>query len=166
VTPTIRVAVRTSALVWLGVLLGCAGIASACDPGVRYRPQGWQPIEGNAGRWSTSVRGVTIQQFGIGDLIGARGITAEFEIRNQSNHVVILDSATLIAVEGTQDAELPDHGALDARSVQKAETRRIPIGWSFSKPASEALGESPRIVLTFRFDDEREQLAITYERAR
>jgi hypothetical protein len=139
---------------------------AACDPGFRYRPQQWQ-ADKSSFFWTTSIGEIRLQHWGIGDLIGSRGVTPEFEIRNTSPYSLVIERAELITASGRQTGKLPQingKDAVEARTVRGGATRRIAVLWEFPTPALDVLGPAPQIVIEYRLNDRPERLVINYER--
>jgi len=135
-----------------------------CDPGFRYRPQGWRMVDESGAEWSTSIGDVILTHWGIAGTVGADGMHPEFEIHNRSARPLVLERIELVTPAGRYPGELPENGAIEARTVNAGATDRIGFLWTFSQPVTGALGATPQIVLEFRLEDQRERLVINYER--
>ena len=164
---TIRASGARARLMMLSELtaaLTAAIVLTGCDPGYRYRPEGWKVVGQSTALWSTSIGDVILEHGGIGGLTINKDIGPEFEIRNRSRHSFVLERAELVTPGGRQPGKFLTGAVDDVRTVKPGATRRVPVFWDFSQPANEVLGANPQIVLEYRLNNEPGRLVITYER--
>jgi hypothetical protein len=150
----------------IAILLAATVVLGGCDPGFHYRPQGWKVTSAAGAEWSAPGGDLVVETWGIAVLLGAQTITPEFEVRNRSKDVFVLERAELMIASGVHAGELPEKGAIAWRTVSPGGSRRIPVYWDFPQGANDVLGSNPRIVLEYRMDGEQKRLAIAYERGR
>lgn len=134
-----------------------------CDPGLSYRPEGWQ--ESGKFKWATTWENVEISTRSLAGLAGSESMSPEFTFTNRTPMPVVLESAVLLAGDASYPGQLPGSGDLRWRTAAPGATQRIAVLWHFDKSVQEVLGPSPKLVLSLSHGGRPQPLEIRYARS-
>ena len=134
----------------------------ACDPAFSYRPTslGMSDVR----TWATSVNGVEIRVGEYEDILGVDYFAPQFQLINSTLSPAVIEGAHLVTASGQYEVQLPGHGELEWRRVAPSSEKTISLAWMFDQPATEVLGERPRIILDLRVGEEEHRLEVGYRR--
>ena len=127
-------------------------LVSACDPGFRLQPKGWQPVADD--EWVKRFDDFEIHTRGIKGLIGAASIEPDLRIYNNTKSISV-ESAELRTADQRLSAEIYHRGAIPPSTSGY----HLPISW---KARPKVLGDHCEIILTLKVDREVRQITIEY----
>ena len=150
VTTRLQTCLRMKVGSFLGLFL--ALLVSACDPGFRLQPKGWQAVAD--GEWVKRLDDFEIHTHGIKGLIGATSIEPDLRIYNNTKSITV-ESAELRTAEERFNAEIYDSHPIPP----SPSGYHLPISW---KAGPKVLGDHCEIILTLKVDREVRQITIEY----
>jgi len=127
-------------------------LVSACDPGFRLRPKGWQAVADD--EWVKRLDDFEIQTRGIKGLIGEASIEPDLRIYNNTKSITV-ESAELRTAEERFNAEIYDNHPIPP----SPSGYHLPISW---KAGPKVLGDHCEIILTLKVDREVRRITIEY----
>ncbi len=142
-------------------LLAFLPLLLSCDRGFEYRPVNWQATSEGLG-WEKDFGSFSVRVSHLTGLLGFHSVSPEFEITNSAAAPLVLERAELRSDTRTFAGILPGQAAERWRIVAPGTTRNITVFWEFDKPAPEALGKQPSLILLLRVGGQRFPVEITY----
>ncbi len=136
---------RTSRITALLILF----LNSACDPGIRYEPKGWNKV--SESRWSKSFGQIDVETGGLGGLIGETWLNPEISIRNRAKSQAVVERAVLKTGDAEYAAPPPSY-EWGKWEVPPGGTQRLDLEWEFEndKPIYKVLKDPVEVILRVR----------------
>jgi len=145
-------------------LLTCLFIflfAGSCDRGFYYKPVG-DPTPSDSYVWSRGFDNFTIEFYPLSGIIGSTA-TSEFEVVNHAYEPLMLESAEIRADSRSFAGELTE--GTQSRTVEPGKVQRLYVYWKFGREVTEALGDHPAVLLSFRIGaGQSRRVEIAYQR--
>jgi len=128
------------------------------------RPVAWKSEAPN--KWVKNFKNIEFRTSSLGGLIGESWETLRLEVNNNSEKILILESATLILKDQKLEGQVIEKDVIGAKkqTAEPGEHVYFNVNWEFEKPLYEIYKENISIDIRMKHGDELIEFNIPFEK--